>query len=121
MATRKLRNRILKLLTDEDRKRHQSIREQIETEKPRLREIGLKAKAEYDARQSKLQEAVAALKATRQTLGLSLAEIQDRTGIAKANLSRLENAVSPNPTIETLARYADAVGKEIVITLSDKT
>ncbi len=29
-------------------------------------------------------------------------------------------APNPNPTIETLTRYADAVGKELVITLVDK-
>jgi transcriptional regulator with XRE-family HTH domain len=43
-----------------------------------------------------------------------------RTGIEKGNLSRLENAPNPNPTIDTLTRYADAVGKEVVITLVDK-
>jgi transcriptional regulator with XRE-family HTH domain len=49
-----------------------------------------------------------------------LADIKARTGIEKGNLSRLENAPNPNPTIDTLARYADAVGKEVVITLIDK-
>ncbi len=43
-----------------------------------------------------------------------------RTGIEKDNLSRLENASNPNPTIDTLTRYAGAVGKEVVITLVDK-
>lgn len=34
--------------------------------------------------------------------------------------SLLENAPHPNPTIDTLRRYADAVGKEVPITLIDK-
>jgi hypothetical protein len=55
-----------------------------------------------------------------ESLGLSLADIRQRTGIEKGNLSRLENAMNPNPTIDTLSRYADAVGKEIVIALVDK-
>jgi transcriptional regulator with XRE-family HTH domain len=72
-------------------------------------------------RHIRLREAVRALKATRESLGLSLGDIKARTGIEKGNLSRLENAPNPNPTIDTLTRYADAVGKELVITLVDKT
>jgi len=48
-------------------------------------------------------------------------DMKTRTGIEKGNLSRLENAPNPNPTIDTLIRYADAVGKELVIELIDKT
>jgi hypothetical protein len=33
----------------------------------------------------------------------------------------LENAPNPIPTIDTLIRYADAVGKELVIELIDKS
>jgi len=61
----------------------------------------------------------AALKTTREALGLSLADIKASTGIEKSNLSRLENDSLANPTIDTLCRYAEAVGKEIVITLVD--
>jgi transcriptional regulator with XRE-family HTH domain len=47
-------------------------------------------------------------------------EIGARAGIDKSNLSRLENNVDPNPTIDTLSRYATAVGKEMLIVLADK-
>ncbi|MCC6123381.1 MAG: hypothetical protein IT426_00315 [Pirellulales bacterium] len=40
--------------------------------------------------------------------------------ICPAPPCRLENAVNPNPTIDTLTRYADAVGKELMIELIDK-
>jgi transcriptional regulator with XRE-family HTH domain len=63
--------------------------------------------------------AVAALKSTREALGLSLADIKSSTEIEKSNLSRLENDPLANPTIDTLCRYAEAVGKEMVITLVD--
>lgn len=116
MAERKVRS-VSKVLTDEERVRHQRIREQIEQEKPELMAQGRRIRANH----VRLREAVAALKATRESLGLSLADIRDRTGIEKGNLSRLENAADPNPTIGTLSRYADAVGKEIVIALVDKT
>ena len=72
------------------------------------------------ARHTRLRNAVGILKSTREALGLTLADIKARTGIEKGNLSRLENASNPNPTIDTLTRYADAVGKELVIELIDK-
>jgi hypothetical protein len=120
VAQRRIQRRIQRPLTPEQKAEYKKVIQQIEAEKPRLREIGLKAKAEFDARQTKLREAVAALKSAREQLGLSLADIRQRTGIDKANLSRLENAADPNPSFDTLTRYAEAVGKEIVITLADK-
>ncbi len=71
------------------------------------------------ARHDRLREAVGLLKAERQRLGLSLAEVGERSGIGKANLSRLENDPSPNPTVDTLLRYAAALGRDIRITLGD--
>jgi predicted transcriptional regulator len=115
MTKRRVRS-VKKSLTDEERARHRTIRQQVEGEKEELAALGRQVKA----RHARLREAVRVLKAAREALGLSLADIKDRTGIEKANLSRLENAANPNPTIDTLARYADAVGKEIVITLVDK-
>ena len=105
-----------KKLTPEERLRHQRIRQQVEGEKAALMARGRRAKAKH----TRLQEALAELKVTRQKMGLSLTEIGARTGIEKSNLSRLENAPHPNPTMDTLTRYADAVGKEIVITLIEK-
>ena len=120
MPAKKLRNRITRPLTAEEKARHALVRRQIESEKPRLRKVGLAAKAAYEARQPRLKEAIAALKSAREQQGLSLGEIGARTGIDKSNLSRLENDSDPNPTIDTLTRYAAAVGKEIVVVLTDK-
>ncbi len=50
------------------------------------------------------------LKLERKQLGLSLTDIQDRSGIRKSVLSRLENDPRANPTLLTLQRYAAAVG-----------
>ena len=116
MSQRKARN-INKTLTETERVRHQTIREQIKQEMPELVARGRRAKARHIT----LKETVVALKATREALGLSLADIKAYTGIEKSNLSRLENDSHPNPTIDTLCRYADAVGKEIVITLVEKS
>lgn len=115
MAKHKIRD-VNKALTEEERIRHAEIRRQIEGEKEELMAFGRTVMA----RHARLREAVGVLKSTREALGLTLADIKARTGIEKGNLSRLENAANPNPTIDTLTRYADAVGKELVIELIDK-
>jgi hypothetical protein len=69
------------------------------------------------ARHEMIQQVIAALKAARQAQGLSLAEVGERSGIGKANLSRLENDVSPNPTWDTIARYAVSVGRKLEVTV----
>ena len=66
-----------------------------------------------------LRQVLAALKAERVRLGLSLADINERSGIDRAALSRLENNEDANPTLSTLERYAAAVGKQMVVLLSD--
>src|SRR5260370_12082217 len=63
--------------------------------------------------------AVAELRKARSAAGLSLTQVADRSGIDKAALSRLERGLQPNPTIETLCRYAAALGKRMVWQLAD--
>ncbi len=57
------------------------------------------------------------LKRARQDRGLSLSEISRRSGIDLASLSRLEAGKNPNPTFETLSRYADALGLRLELSL----
>jgi transcriptional regulator with XRE-family HTH domain len=59
------------------------------------------------------------LKQAREAAGLSLAALSKRTGMDKASLSRLENGRQPNPTVDTLWRYASAVGKRLILTHTD--
>ena len=61
-----------------------------------------------------LLSTVRALKKERELRGLSLTTIAERSGIDKAALSRLENGLQTNPTVDTLYRYASAVGVELV-------
>jgi DNA-binding XRE family transcriptional regulator len=60
------------------------------------------------------------LKAAREELGLSLADLTEITGMDRSALSKLETGQRPNPTIETLARYAEAVGKHLLVSLTDE-
>ena len=47
------------------------------------------------------------------------AKMSTRTGIDRGALSRLETGVYPNPTVNTLSRYAAALGKRIVVNVED--
>jgi DNA-binding XRE family transcriptional regulator len=56
------------------------------------------------------------LKAERERLGLSLADMMRLTGMSRESISRLENDPAPNPTVLTFARYAAALGLELQFT-----
>ena len=59
----------------------------------------------------------AALKVERERSGMSLADLQEKTGIDRATLSRIENGKVPNPTYSTLKAFAKAMGFRVVIKL----
>ena len=62
---------------------------------------------------------VTLLRRERERLGLSLNDVAERAKITKASLSRLENGKQENPTVNTLARYARALGKRLTWRLGD--
>jgi DNA-binding XRE family transcriptional regulator len=66
-----------------------------------------------------LAEVVPALKVARENAGITLAQLSQTTGLTVANLSRLENGLQTNPTLRTLRRYADALGKRLVVKLEE--
>lgn len=57
-----------------------------------------------------LRAYIAQLKETRESIGLTLAEVAKRTGLAVETLSRLETGALTNPTWKTLGVYAAALG-----------
>ena len=59
------------------------------------------------------------LKEAREAAGLTLADVSARCGIDQPALSRLENGHNPNPTLDTLWRYAAATGKRLVLSAKD--
>jgi hypothetical protein len=67
------------------------------------------------AERRELSAIVSELKTIREQLSISLTELACRTGMTVGNLSRLDNMLGPNPTIETLRRYAHAIGHRIEI------
>ena len=65
---------------------------------------------------SKTRVILAKLRSKRELMGFSLAELAKRTGMTRSNLCQLEQN-GHNAKLETLARYAAALGCELVINL----
>lgn len=59
------------------------------------------------------------LRQRRETLGMSLSDVAEKTGIDRASLNRLELRKNLNPTYGTLARYAAAVGGSLSLSLTE--
>jgi len=102
-------------LTPEEDARYKAIREQVAGELPDL----IARHHERIAALDQLQELLRQLKAAREAKGLSLADLTELTGMDRSALSKLESGQRPNPTIETLVRYAEAVGKRLVVSLTE--
>lgn len=107
-------------LSDADRSRLRQLREQIDVEKDEIIAEGRRHKAAHDTSLARLREVMQLLRDERTRRGLSLADIQARTGIARSALSRLETDSDANPTLTTITRYAEALGKDVKILLADK-
>ncbi len=58
------------------------------------------------------------MKEERERLGLSLNDVAERTGMDRAQISRLENGQS-NPTLHTLVKYSAGIGKRIRLVFED--
>ena len=89
-------------------------------EKDEVMAAARESKAAFDAIAPELRDVLQLLKAERQAQGLSLSEIETRSGLAKSKLSRLENDPECNPTLSTLRRYATALGKKLSVRLTDQ-
>ncbi len=110
------------IVLPEERARIQAIRERFQADRPTHDD--LIASGEYegpippDALVSYFA-AMAKLKSERQRQGLTLADISERSGLDVGLLSRLENGKVVNPTLATLWRYADALGRTVTLDISD--
>ena len=69
--------------------------------------------AEYEAQRPEY-EAIRAVIAARLACNMTQKELAEETGIRQSNISRIENG-SASPTIDTLARIAAGLGKQLKI------
>jgi len=106
-------------LTPEERARVEETRRWAADHKSELQQLAKLYRDHPSDSLAPLEDALALLKAERLRQQLSLSDIEERTGIGRPNLSRLENDAESNPTVLTLTRYAEAMGKQLVIALVD--
>ena len=102
-------------LTSGEAAKYKTIRDQVAAELPDL----IVRHQERVASLDQLQELLMRLKAAREAKGLSLSDLTELTGMDRSALSKLETGQRANPTVETLVRYAEAVGKRLVVSLAD--
>ena len=111
MAKKRTGRRIVRKATEAER---DSYRQALEEERAGMEANKALGRDNLRARRE-LSATVSELKAIREERGISLTTLAERTGMTVSNLSRLENMEGPNPTIETLRRYARAIGHRIEI------
>ena len=113
--------RIHRELTSQERQRVQRARAQTEARREAILAEGRVRKQAWEAMRREVARTVAALKAERQRLGLSLADVEARSGLKRSALSRLENDPNANPTMLTLQRYATALGLTLYTTIEQRS
>ena len=110
---RVIRNR---RLSAEESAKYRDVRERVAEELPKL----IARHHERVSAINQLGELLKQLRIAREERGLSLSDLTDLTGMDRSAISKLETGQRPNPTVETLVRYAEAVGKHLVVSLVNR-
>ena len=63
---------------------------------------------------------LASARKEREARGLTLSEVAARMGCDHAAVSRLESGKQPNPTVNTVMRYVEAIGLRIAWGLTER-
>ena len=77
-------------------------------------------KAEYERMEREEMPMFDAILAARKEAGLTQAQVAERMGTKPPAVARLENALitdTPSPSLSTLRKYAEALGKKLDIRL----
>jgi len=102
--------------TPEQQRQLKEIRDRFQHDRPGLEDLlacGDATEAIPQGEYLELRAMLGTLKKHRERKGLSLTDVATRSGMDRAAISRLENGVYLNPTVDTLYRYAQAVGADI--------
>jgi hypothetical protein len=102
-------------LTPEEAAHYKALRAQIEEELPDLMAVGRALRDRH--RGVPVQEAARKLKEERERQGLTLEQVVQSSGLDATLLTKLENDVNHDPTVASLTRYAQALGKSLEILL----
>jgi predicted transcriptional regulator len=108
--------------TDDEVAELRAVRERFQREKPTLAQV-LAATGQSEAMPLgdylHAHELLHALRRERDRQHITLAQLAERTGCDPAVLSRLFTGRQANTTLATVARIANALGKQVVHTLRD--
>jgi DNA-binding XRE family transcriptional regulator len=102
-------------LTSDEAAAYRALREQLEAERPEL-------VARHEQRMASLQQLerlFTQLTQVREAKGLTLADLVQLTAVDRSALTKLETEHRADPSIETLVRYAEALGIRLVVSLAD--
>ncbi len=89
--SKRLAKRIIRSLDLGEMRRWNKARKETEPQKDKILAKGRKIKAAHGRVHVAVREAMKLLKAERQSQGLSLSDVEKRSGIGRSALSRLEN------------------------------
>ena len=107
-------------LTAEQRAEFEAMRAETRTPAARREDEAIRAAVMNEFPPATLPaeavEALARIRVERERLGMSLADVSDRTGIDRTALSKLERGQG-NPTLATLNRVAAALGMRVELSL----
>ncbi len=107
----------------EDKARLKAIRDRFQTERPSLDELIESGEYTEPVKHGvtlDVMRIAALLKQARQEAHLSLRDVSRRSGLDRSAISRLENGIYENTTIQTLNRLAGAYGKRFLVELVDE-
>ena len=105
-----------------DRARIKALRDAFQEDRPSLDNLVQSGECREPTTQGAYLEAKLVahmLKEARKQAKMSLADASAASGMDRATISRLENAVYANTTINTLNRLAHAYGKHFAFRLED--
>jgi hypothetical protein len=113
--------RVYRELSGEEQQRLNQARAETEAIRDEIMAEGRIRKRALEISRAQVRHTIDALRAERERLGLSLADVEARSGLKRSALSRLENDPAANPTLLTLQRYASAIGMRVVTGLQSET
>ncbi len=115
-AKREGKRRISMQLTESQQKAMRETDTEVESEKATIVKRGKESRARSRSRK---QLIAAQLRSAREAAGMSLADVAAATGMTRQSILRIESGENRNPTLSTITRIAEALGKSVDITIVD--
>ncbi len=113
--------RVFRELSTDEQQLVTRAREETDLNRDQILAEGRLRKRALELSRGQIHRTLAALKAKRESLGMSLADVERKSGLKPSAISRLENDPQANPTLLTLQRYASAVGMIVVTEVESMT